>query len=59
MSQLEKFFDERIDMQLDMTNRQRAICRLVFFGHTNEEISELLNVKLKTVKFHITSIYKN
>lgn len=36
----------------DITNRERDILRLISFGHTNDEISDKLNISVHTVKTH-------
>lgn len=36
----------------DITHRERDILRLISFGHTNDEISDKLNISAHTVKTH-------
>ena len=42
----------------NLTNREQEVVAKLMFGKSNKEISELLFVTEKTVKFHLTSIYK-
>jgi two-component system response regulator NreC len=39
-----------------LTRREREVCRLVAYGHTNAEISSLLHISKRTVEAHRTSI---
>ncbi len=41
-----------------LTERQKIILDLLFDGKTNPEISELMNLSLDTVKFHISNIFR-
>ena len=41
-----------------LTSRQFDVLRLMSFGHSNEEIAELLGVRPNTVKFHISEIFR-
>lgn len=41
-----------------MTNRQREVGNLILEGYGNKEIGEILDIKEKTVKFHVENIYK-
>lgn len=38
--------------------QQRVMGRLVFFGETNAEIAKALDLSEKTVKAHVTALYK-
>jgi two-component system, NarL family, response regulator LiaR len=40
----------------DLTERERAVLRLMVAGKRNPEIAELLFLSLSTVKFHVSSI---
>ena len=37
---------------------EKRVADLVALGHTNAEIANLANCKEKTVKFHVTNIFK-
>ena len=40
-----------------LTDREREVLGLVVEGHQNKEIASLLNISLKTVTAHLTSIF--
>jgi DNA-binding CsgD family transcriptional regulator len=42
----------------NLTNREQEIVAKLMYGKSNKEISDLLFVTEKTVKFHLTNIYK-
>jgi DNA-binding NarL/FixJ family response regulator len=42
--------------QSGLTPREREVCRLVAYGHTNPEISAILHISRRTVESHRTSI---
>ncbi len=48
----------KIDILKDLTSREKQIALLVHEGHTNKEIAEFLNITLRTVKAHTSSIYE-
>jgi two-component system response regulator NreC len=39
-----------------LTSREREVCQLVAYGHTNAEISSILHISERTVESHRTSI---
>ena len=41
-----------------LTKRQKELCFYLVKGFTNKEISSALNVSIKTVEFHLKSIYE-
>lgn len=41
-----------------LTKREEEVTRLVAMGHTNREIADRLSISEKTVKTHLTSIFK-
>ena len=41
-----------------LTKKERKIAELITDGKSNREISEFLGTNEKTVKFHISNIYK-
>lgn len=43
---------------LALTKKEQAVANLLVQGLTNKEMSTQLGVTEKTVKFHLTSIYK-
>jgi len=43
---------------LALTKKEQAVANLLVQGLTNKEMSIQLGVTEKTVKFHLTSIYK-
>jgi len=50
------FFRE--DGLQQMTPRQREILRLMRDGHSNAEISKMINVSVGTVKIHVTAVFR-
>jgi DNA-binding CsgD family transcriptional regulator len=52
---LQKTFDEKTSL---LSMREREIFKLIIEGKTNKEIASILNIEERTVKNHITSIYK-
>lgn len=42
-----------------LTAQQQKISKLVLEGLSNEEIAKKTNIKVSTVKFHLTDIYKS
>ncbi len=45
------------DILKKLTTREKEISKLVYAGYTNKEISDELDISLRTVKAHTTSIY--
>ena len=45
-------------IQKGLSNRETEIAALVSKGHRNKEVANKLFVTEKTVKFHLTNIYK-
>lgn len=43
----------------ELTIRQAQICRMVHLAMTNQSIANRLHLSIKTVKFHLTNIYKS
>ena len=41
-----------------LTAREQTVARLVVVGMSNQEIGSQIQISEKTVKFHLTSIYK-
>lgn len=50
------FNDEEV--RYNLPKQQRAVIRLLCQGKNNSEIAETLNISYKTVKSHITVIYR-
>lgn len=44
--------------QSGLTMREAEIGCLVMQGQSNKEIASLVNISEKTVKFHLTNVYK-
>lgn len=44
--------------QRAFTDRERQVEQLLILGWSNKEIAEKLQITEKTVKFHMTSIFK-
>lgn len=44
--------------QYDLSKREREILGLILDGSTNDEISEKLNISIRTVNTHVYNIYK-
>ena len=42
----------------DLTNREREIVSMVVQGKSNKETGDQLYISEKTIKFHLTSIYR-
>ena len=49
---------EQVFKKYNVTKRQMDVISFVFRGKCNQEIADLLNISVSTVKFHLTSIYK-
>jgi len=45
-------------MRTELTTRQKEIAELVAKGLTNREIAKRLDVEEKTIKFHLTNVFK-
>ena len=45
-------------MSSELSNAERLVAELVVKGHSNKEVAAALFVTEKTVKFHLTNIYK-
>jgi DNA-binding NarL/FixJ family response regulator len=41
-----------------LTPRERALCRLVHEGRTNQQIARALHISVKTVEAHLTRVYR-
>ena len=46
-------------IQKGLSNREAEVAELVSKGLSNKEVANQLFVTEKTVKFHLTNIYKN
>lgn len=53
MNKLEKYYDER-----HLSDREIEVACLIVKGLSNKEAASCLNVTEKTIKFHLTHIYK-
>jgi len=49
---------DEIAERFKLTKREKELVQLVYQGHTNPEISELLNISTGTVKRHTQNIYR-
>lgn len=49
---------EQTLIERGLSRREAEVGRCVAKGMTNKEVAELLCISEKTVKFHLTSIYK-
>lgn len=45
-------------MEIELSPREWAVAVLVPTGKTNQEIADELGVDIKTIKFHMTRIFK-
>ncbi|MGG7073794.1 response regulator transcription factor [Campylobacter sp. 9BO] len=45
------------DILAELTPREKEVAELIYKGHTNQEISDLSGITLRTVKAHAVSIY--
>jgi DNA-binding CsgD family transcriptional regulator len=52
---LQKTYNEKTSL---LSGREREVFKLIIEGKTNKEIASQLNIEERTVKNHITSIYK-
>ncbi len=51
-------FENRENKRLEiLTQKELEVAKLVAKGHTNKEISQILNVTLRTIKAHISSCF--
>lgn len=41
-----------------LSSRESQVVDLVCMGHSNKKVAQELNIREKTVKFHLTNIYK-
>lgn len=55
---LQKTQDQEIDPYDTLTNRERQVLHLAAKGHTNQEISEILFISLRTAETHRTKMMK-
>lgn len=44
--------------EMMFSNKENQIINMVLTGCSNKQISQLLEIKEKTVKWHLTSVYK-
>lgn len=40
------------------SNREVQVAELLIQGYSNQEICDALNIKMQTVKYHLTNIYR-
>ena len=58
MTKFENYIKSYSLVKLGVSKRESQVLYLVILGYTNKEIADKLCVAEKTVKFHLTSIFK-
>ena len=58
VNDLENLGSEENDAQDVLTKRQKELCFYLVKGFTNKEIFSALNISIKTVEFHLKSVYE-
>ena len=57
-----EYFEEKLEIQnhesLYLTKREKEISEFVARGFTNNEISSALEISIKTVEFHLSSVIR-
>lgn len=43
---------------MPLSKREKEVARLIYDGHTNQEIADITSITLRTVKAHTSSIYE-
>ena len=56
---LESFLTNRAGQEGPLTPRQRGVVQMIAEGHSNKETARLLNITLKTVESHRSTIMRN
>lgn len=46
-----------MDRFVDVSDREREVLQLIYEGRSNEEIAEQLNMKVTTVKTHVSHLF--
>lgn len=41
-----------------LTKKELTVKNLILTGHANREIAELLKIKVRSVMFHVTNLYR-
>lgn len=49
--------EENEEVKIQLTKSETRVIKLIYKGMSNIEISEYLNIKIDTVKFHVKNIY--
>ena len=44
--------------KMGLSRRERQVCLLIPMGYSNQKIADRLGVRVKTVKFHATNVFK-
>ena len=57
MEQTISFDDSDITIRINLTSREKEVLRLLTEGHTNTQVSEMLNISHNTVKTHVINIF--
>ena len=52
-----KYLRAETKIDYNLTETERSVLKLVSDGLTNNEIAELMDISIRTVKFHLTNIY--
>jgi DNA-binding NarL/FixJ family response regulator len=50
--------EEQVDPSWGLTRRELEILRLMAEGHSNTDLAKMLWVTEKTVKFHLSNVYR-
>lgn len=57
--EMANIFDEKLKLIRDeLSRKETQVAKYLFMGATNKEISERMGITEKTVKFHLTRMYK-
>ena len=56
--ELDEIINTEYGSPSNLTKRQRDICFYLIKGFTNREIASALNISIKTVEFHLKTVYE-
>lgn len=58
MNRMKNNFDEKVDIKSELTKREVEVLQLITEGLLNKEIAQALSISEKTVKNHVSNIFR-